>query len=210
MRNHLPTIRRLPAALLSAALAIAIPAAARAHCDTLDGPVVAAARAALESSSVAPALAWIQPEHEAQIRALFAEVLRVRALDEGARDLADRLFFETLVRLHREGEGFPFTGLKPTGTTISRAVRDIDAALERGSIEEPRQALETALGDQLQVRFDRALEDRKHSGDDVAAGRRFVASYVELAHFAEELEALSAGHASTPETSSSRSDPGHD
>lgn len=39
--------------------------------------------------------------------------MAVRAKGKEAQELADMYFFETLVRIHREGEGAPYTGLKP-------------------------------------------------------------------------------------------------
>ena len=49
----------------------ALPLRAAAHCDTLDGPVVKDARAALEGGKLAPVLAWVQPSDEAEVRAAF-------------------------------------------------------------------------------------------------------------------------------------------
>ena len=72
---------------------------------------------------------------EAEVRQVFADTLKVRSLGEEARKLADQYFFETLVRVHRAGEGEPFTGLKPQGTTDPALVA-ADKALAEGSISE--------------------------------------------------------------------------
>ncbi|MGH8640573.1 MAG: DUF6448 family protein, partial [Burkholderiales bacterium] len=85
------------------------------HCDTLDGPVVTLARKALETGNVNHVLPWVRPEDEPEIRRAFDHALAVRKLGCEARDLADRHFFETLVRVHRAAEGAPYTGLKPAG-----------------------------------------------------------------------------------------------
>jgi hypothetical protein len=39
-----------------------------AHCDTLDGPVVEAARVALETGDIDAVLIWVQAEHEPEVR----------------------------------------------------------------------------------------------------------------------------------------------
>ncbi len=80
---------------------------AEAHCDTLDGPVVATAQKALDAGDVTPLLKWVSSENEQEIRTAFIETMNVRKLGGQARDLADRYFFETLVRIHRAGEGAP-------------------------------------------------------------------------------------------------------
>ena len=49
-----------------------------AHCDTLDGPVVKTAKAALEKGDVTPILKWVKKEHEAEIKDLFKKTLAVR------------------------------------------------------------------------------------------------------------------------------------
>ena len=80
---------------------------AAAHCDTLDGPVVADARTALAQGNVAPVLKWVRPADEKEIRTAFARTTAVRNLSPEAEILADLYFFEALVRIHRAGEGAP-------------------------------------------------------------------------------------------------------
>ena len=64
-----------------------------AHCDTLDGPVVATARKALTSGDVTPVLKWVADDDEQMIRSAFQKTLEVRQLGNQARDLADMYFF---------------------------------------------------------------------------------------------------------------------
>lgn len=80
-----------------------IPNIAAAHCDTLDGPVVATAKAALEKGDITPVLKWIRKEDEKEIVELFNKTLAVRKQGREAKELADMYFFETLVRVHRAG-----------------------------------------------------------------------------------------------------------
>lgn len=117
------------AAALTAAATIFIAAPATAHCDGLDGPVVAAARKALASGDPNPVLIWVQPKDEADVRRAFMEAVAVRKLNGQARELADRYFFETLVRVHRAGEGAPYTGLKPAGRDLGPAIPLADKAV---------------------------------------------------------------------------------
>ena len=98
------------------------PARALAHCDGLDGPVVKAAQRALETRNPALVLIWVQEKDEPEIRKAFEQTLAVRELCPQARELADRFFFETLVRVHRAGEGAPFTGLKPAGRDLGHVM----------------------------------------------------------------------------------------
>jgi hypothetical protein len=172
---------------------VVLPGVAQAHCDTEDGPVVAAARAALAAGDPAAALAWVQPAQEEAVRRAFASAVEVRAASPAARELADRYFFETLVRLHREGEGFPYTGVRPPGAPVAPAIRAADAALASGEIEPLVHELTAALSAGVHQRLAHARDTRAHAGESVEAGRRFVAAYVELTHYVERLEGAAAG-----------------
>ena len=160
-----------------------------AHCDTLDGPVVETARKALASGDVTPLLKWVAADDEQMIRTAFQKTLDVRKLGTQARDLADMYFFETLVRIHRAGEGAPYIGLK-SGTSVDPAVALADKALESGSVDKLVNTLidDTAKG--IRERFHRALEAKKHADESVAAGREFVESYVIFTHYVEGLHSM--------------------
>jgi hypothetical protein len=167
---------------------------AEAHCDTLDGPVVATAQKALDAGEVTQLLKWVSSENEQEIRTAFIETMNVRKLGGQARDLADRYFFETLVRIHRAGEGAPYTGLKP-GAAIDPAVALADKALVSGSVDKLANVLGQAMGNGIRDRFQRALESQKNADESVSAGREFVEAYVIFTHYVEGLHALIKGGA---------------
>ena len=171
------------------------------HCDTLDGPVVMLARRALETGNVNHVLPWVRQEDESEIRHAFDHALAVRRLGPHARELADRHFFETLVRVHRASEGAPFTGLKPAGADLGPAVPAADKALRDGSIETVIKLLTEAVRAGVHRHFHEAMHRRDFAADDVAAGRRYVAAYVPYVHYVERLweDATSAVHGHHPE-----------
>ena len=177
------------------AACVAQPPAAAAHCDTLDGPVVQAARTALEAGEVTSVLKWVKPEQEPEVRAAFDKTLAVRRLGPPARDLADMYFFETLVRLHRAGEGAPYTGLKPAGTELDPAVASADKALASGSADTLVKLVTDAVAAGIRQRLAEASEKQKTQDASVAAGREFVAAYVEFVHYAERLYVNALGSA---------------
>ena len=190
LRSFASSGRTAAAALVLALFSPARPAAA--HCDTLDGPVVADARAALASGAVDPVLKWVAPESEAEVRRAFDEASAVGRLGPEAKALADRSFFETVVRLHRASEGEPFSGVKPSGTEISPAVGAADRSLEKGSPEELVALVAEHGASLVRERFARAREARRRASESVAAGRAYVRAYVEYVHAAEALLAVGA------------------
>ena len=167
---------------------------ASAHCDTLDGPVVATARTALDKGDVTPLLKWVRPEEEKEIQTAFQKTLAMRVKGPEAKELAEMYFFETLVRIHREGEGAPYTGLKP-GETVDPAVALADKALGSGNVDKLVRVLSNAMANGIRKRFQHARETQNHADDSVAAGREFVESYVIFTHYVEGLHGLIKGGA---------------
>jgi hypothetical protein len=165
-------------------LFVALPATSRAHCDTLDGPVVQTARKALETGKVNPVLAWVRPQDEGEIKAAFARALAVRRAGPEAGALADTWFFETVVRVHRAGEGAPYTGLKPAGQDLGPAVQAADKAIDTGSSEPVERLLADTVKTGIRERFAR-LKAQKRPAEDVAAGRAWVEAYVPYLHYVE-------------------------
>ena len=167
------------------------------HCDGLDGPVVTVARKSLETGNVNLVLPWVRAEDESEIRKVFDQARSVRQLGGEARELADTHFFETLVRIHRAGEGAPFGGLQPAGRDLGPAVPAADKALENGSIERVEKLLTDAIREGVHKHFDAALSRRKFDPDDVVAGRAYVEAYVPYVHYVERLwqAAQGAAHA---------------
>ena len=168
------------------AVAIAWSASASAHCDTLDGPVVSAARKALDSGNVNLVLVWVQKNDEAEIRNLFQKARSVRKAGGDAKELADTYFFETLVRVHRAGEGAGYTGLKPAGT-IEPPVAAADKALETGKLQPLGKLINERMEKGLHGHFDAVMGKKKYSPNDVDAGRAYSSAYVEFVHYAERL-----------------------
>ena len=162
-------------------------ASALAHCDTMDGPVVIDARTALEKKDITPVLKWIKPENEAELKTAFTRTLAVRTQGKVALELADQFFFETLVRIHRAGEGAPYTGLKPAGMKPDPAIEAADLALDGGKADALIKAMTEEVAAGIRQRFAEAVEKKKHAEHNVEAGREYVAAYVEFVHYVEGL-----------------------
>lgn len=160
---------------------------ALAHCDTLDGPVVNLARQALAKGDVKIILPWVSAEKEGEIRKAFDLTMAVRGKGEKERELADMYFFETLVRIHRAGEGAPYTGLMPAGLDLGPAIPAADKALESGDPQPLLKLINEKVHEGIHKYFTEARERKAHSGDSVEAGRAYVQAYVPYLHFVERI-----------------------
>ena len=174
--------------IVSLALLMAIaPATTTAHCDTMSGPVVKAAQRALNTRNVNYVLIWVEKKDDAEVKAAFDQVLKVRRLNRDARLLADKYFFETVVRLHRTNEGEPYTGVKPVGTEIEPIVRILDDAIDTGSSTKLLAEVPTASRTDIEKQFAKLMELKRFEVNDVDAGREYVKNYVTFIHYVEKL-----------------------
>ncbi len=170
-------------------LTLATAGSARAHCDALDGPVISLARQSLEKGDVKMILPWVAAEKEAEIRKAFDLTMAVRGKGEKEKELADRYFFETLVRVHREGEGAAYTGLKPAGLDLGPAIPAADKALESGNPGPLLKLMNEKIHAGIHKYYMEAKEKKAHAGESVEAGRAYVNAYVPYLHFVERLYA---------------------
>lgn len=172
--------------LVIAVIAFILPASsAIAHCDWINGPVVADARTALAKGDVTPVLRWIPASNEAEIRDAFKRTLAARSANDQAREVADQWFFETVVRIHRASEGEPFTGLKGADYEPDAGIEIADHAIEANSLADVESALTAALRTELRKRFSDVIEAKKHADESVEAGRHFVHAYAEFVHYVD-------------------------
>ncbi|MEM2100236.1 MAG: DUF6448 family protein [Thermoproteota archaeon] len=157
------------------------------HCDTMDGPVVTAAKKALETGNVNLILPWVPKRAEDELKKAFEKALQARKLGREAAEVADYWFFETAVRLHREGEGAPYTGLKPAGLDWGPVVPRAEKAIERGDPREVIDFIMHAVEEELQRRFKHAMEKKKYDLNNVDAAREYVQAMLGFVLYAHQL-----------------------
>ncbi|HEX4817629.1 MAG TPA: DUF6448 family protein [Nonomuraea sp.] len=158
----------------------------------MDGPVVLAAKRALEAHDATFALPYVKPEGEPEVLAAFERTMAAHNGDPKINELADLYFFETLVRVHRAGEGAPYTGLKPAGLGFGPVVPVAERAIETGSPEELIQALTDKVRHEVVERFGKALALKAHAGDGVTAARAYVEAMLGLEVWSHKLYACAS------------------
>jgi hypothetical protein len=172
-----------------------------AHCDTVDGPVAKAAREALESGNVYLVLPYAPASAEKELQEAFVQARKVRAFGPDARTLADRSFLETAIRLHRLGEGAPYTGLKLAGQDFGPVIPAAEQAIESDDLSRLKAVLIEEIGHALSERLAHVRETRKASKEPtsaggVAAARERVSAELGFVTFAETLREAAHGKGS--------------
>lgn len=157
------------------------------HCDTMDGPVVTAAREALEKNNVNLILPWAPEVAESEIKDAFKKTIAARRLGNEAKAVADTWFFETVVRLHRAGEGASYTGLKPAGLDEGPIVPRVEKAIEKENPSEIIGFLKDAVGQEINERFKHVMHTKKYDVNDVKAARSYVQKFLGLTLFSHHL-----------------------
>jgi hypothetical protein len=163
------------------------------HCDTRDGPVVKAAKKALETGNLNYVAIWIPQESEKELRAIFEKTLRARKAGNDAKEVADDWFFENAIRLHRAGEGEPYTGMKPAGLDEGPVVARAEHAIETGDAKEAIGFVLQGIEEDLKHRFNDVLAKKRYEVNDVNAGRAFIQAYINFVVYSHHLYASVKG-----------------
>lgn len=168
-----------------------------AHCDSYDGPVIKDAEIALETNNVNLVLKWINKEQEEEITSLFKKTIMLKSGDKEVYAIVKKHFLETLVRLHRETEGAPYTGLKPAGTT-KMIIQLSDKAISTGSADDLVSKLNNHIENILRQKYEKVSGLYKVKDESVELGREYVEAYVDYTHTIEAIHDIlehGGGHA---------------
>lgn len=171
---------------VSALLFIAGTLPASAHCDSYDGPTVKDALTALETNNVKLILKWITPEQEKEVIQLFNKTYSLKSGDKEIYAIVEKHFLETLVRLHRETEGAPFTGLKHAGTT-KQIIKMSDQAISERNIDAFLAKFNNHIGKVIREKYAKVEMLDKVKNESSEKGREFVKAYVDYTHTIEAI-----------------------
>lgn len=170
------------------------PQLANAHCDSYDGPVIKDALKALKENNVQLILKWVEPRYEEEIIILFKKTKAITGSNQEVNEISEKYFLETLVRLHREGEGERFTGLKPAGST-TKIIQMADNSLNKNDINNLTSRLNAHIEKVIKEKYEKAVELSKTKDESVKQGRAYVEAYVDYTHTLEGIESiLKHGH----------------
>lgn len=157
-----------------------------AHCDSYDGPVIKDAIKALETNNLNLVLKWVSHEQEQEIKALFNKTYSLKNGDKEVYTVVEKYFFETLVRLHRETEGAPYTGLKPAGKT-EHIIQLSDHAIESKDIDGLLKKLNNHIEKVVREKYLKVESCDKVRNESIEKGREYVKAYVDYTHTLEAI-----------------------
>lgn len=148
-----------------------------AHCDRKNGPVAVASKEALQTGEFEKIQIWVGKEQEEELRQKFQQSLDVYKLGGESKELAVEYFMETAVRLHREAEGLPFTGLKEAQPN-PKDIEAAEQALDSGNVDRVVNLLSDKMKEKVSHWFMQAREAQKEKDKSIQSGREWVDTYV--------------------------------
>jgi hypothetical protein len=125
-------------------------------------------------------LPFVPAADEAEVAREFDAVTKARTEGPTSREVADRHFFETVVRLHRMGEGATYTGLKPAGLDVGPVIPVAEHAVESDAPLELLEVLSSAIRRELAGRFVHVMELKPQRDRSVADARKYVSAMLGL------------------------------
>lgn len=108
-------------------------------------------------------------------------------------EVADYWLYETVVRLHREGEGAPYTGLKPAGLDWGPVVHRAEEAIEKEDPKEVIDFITHTVQEELEKRFSKVIANKNFNVNDVDAAREYVQANLGFVLFSHGLYAAITG-----------------
>ena len=190
---QLKTVKLSALLILFLLTGLSLPLQSYAHCDRVNGPVAVDARKALETGDVSHALIWVTQKQAEELKSAFEQTKEVYTKGGESKELAERYFMETTVRLHREAEGMPYTGLKPVQPN-PKDIAIAEKALKSGEVQPVTKLLAEEIKDKVTELHQEAISATSDKSKSIAAGREAVDAYVRYIVYVHSLyEALQSG-----------------
>jgi hypothetical protein len=163
------------------------------HYDTRNGPVMKAAKIALETGNVNYVLIWVPEESENQLKNLLEKTFCKRRDGKDVQDVTIDWYFKTVSRLHRSGERVLYTCIKSEGLDENQIVVNLERAIEIGDVEEIMGGIPNTREGNLRQRLRNVMDKRNYDVNNIAAGRAYVSAFIDFIVYVHNLSASIPG-----------------
>jgi hypothetical protein len=161
--------------------------------DITNGPVLKAAKLALETGNVNYVLIWFPEESENKLKNLFEKTFCERRAGKDVHGVTIDWYFETLSRLHRDRDGALYTCMKPNGLDVSPVVPKAERAIETCNAEEIIEVVPKTMEGDLRQHFHYVMEKRNYDVNNIIAGRAYVAAFIDFIVYLHNLNTSTSG-----------------
>jgi len=162
--------------------------------DAGNGPVIKAAKMALETGNPNYILIWIPEESENTLKNLLEKTCCERGVQKNTGDRAINWYFETVNRFHYAGRCPHYTRMKSDRLYGNQIIPDVEGAIETGNFEKIIARIPDSHVADARERFHRIRNKRNYDINNIADGRAYVSAFITFIEYVRNLSSGSAGN----------------
>lgn len=155
--------------------------------DVIQGPVVKAAKMALETGNVNYILIWLPEESENTLKNLLEKTCCKRSSRMNMQNQAYDWYFATVNRFFSTSRSYDYLKTQFGGLAEKPLVLKVDTAIESGNFEEIRDIIPITHEADAKQRFLHVMNMRNYPVNDIAAGRAYVSAFFDFNRYVHDL-----------------------
>jgi len=155
-----------------------------------NGPVIIAAKKALETGNPNYVLIWVPEESENTLKNLLEKTFCERSTRKNIQNRGIDWYFESVNRLHFTCRWPHCPGMTSDGSDMKMIVSMVERAFETGNCEEICGVLPIAHTAEVKLRFHNVMNKRNYTVDDIAAGRAYVSAFIAFIAYLHNLSSV--------------------
>jgi len=155
--------------------------------DLLNGPVIRAAKTALETGDANYIVIWVPEESENTLKNLLEKTCCTQRIKNNMQNRAIDWYFDTVNRLCFVDRKMMFTGLKSDGCNENLIISKAVKAIETGSVEIITDNIPVAYEDEVKQRFRQVINKKNYPVNNPTAGRAYVSAFFEFMGYVQSL-----------------------
>ena len=161
--------------------------------DPHNGPVMRAAKMALETGNANYVLIWVSEKSENTLKNLLEKTYCERSSRKNLQNRAIDWYFETVNRFHLANKGALYTCLKPGGLDENPIVPKVERAIETGNFEKIIGVIPNTHAADVREHFHHVMDKRNYDLNNIAAGRAYVSAFFDFIGYVHNLSSVIPG-----------------
>lgn len=155
--------------------------------DSHNGPMMIAAKRALETGKAHHILIWIPEKSENTLKNLLEKVCCKRRIQADGHDRIVDWYFETISRFHSGYYGPHNLNISTKTPEEKSIIFLVESACESGNFEEITTVIRDTPTGEMRQRFDDVMKKRNYCEENIAAGRVYVSVFTYFIAFVNNL-----------------------
>lgn len=155
--------------------------------DEMPGPVLKAAKIALETGNVNYILIWVPENYENTVKNLLEKTCCKRSSVLNTQKQAYDWYYETVNRLFSASRACDYLTYQSKAFAENPLVLKVYKAIESGNFEKIRDEIPVSYEADAQQRFLHVMNLRDYPVNNIAAGRSYVSAFFDFNRYVHDL-----------------------